>query len=74
MNIDHYLIQWRYRNPDPMLFNYWRTFSVYEGGQPFKEMTKEQVIEHLPALVEDDKIEVKVIAVSYSYEDVESFL
>lgn len=72
---DYYVIEWRYRNPDAMLFNYWRRHGAYYGGGTLTtELTKGQVCQELPLLIENGQIEFKVIKVTHEIVDHRSFL
>lgn len=72
---DHFIIQWRYRNPSPLLFNYWREHGAYYGGGTLTtQFTEEQVRTELPKLVENKDIEFEIIEVMYDDVPPERFL
>lgn len=71
---DHYRVQWRYRNPDPMLFNYWRDFGIYEAGARTIELNFNQVRDVVPILLADKLIEFHILRVTYDIVDYRSFL
>lgn len=71
---DHYLIEWRHRNPDAMLFNYWHKHGVFDAGRISEKLTEEQVRREMPSLVANDQIELKVTRVTHDYVAAERFL
>ena len=72
---DYYLIQWRYRKPSPLLFNYWRLHGVYYGGGTLTtQLSEDQVRDELPKVKMNPEVEFKIIHVIHTEVAPERFL